>query len=117
MDDLERTRACPACATMAGPSAAFCSQCGARLVMAAASHSGRKWYYSVWFVLVMLTPFALGPFALPLLWKSPQFSKRAKVVLTLLALIATIWLIWYLFVCALPRVREWTNQLNGALQM
>ena len=40
-----------------------------------------KWYYSRAFILVSL--FVLvGPLGLPLLWKSPQFSKQAKVMLT-----------------------------------
>ena len=37
-----------------------------------------RWYHSVWFVLLMLF-FVLGPFGLPLLWKSPRFSRGAKI--------------------------------------
>ena len=42
-----------------------------------------KWHHSVWFVLLSLF-LLLGPLGLPLLWKSPKFSRWAKVVLTLL---------------------------------
>ncbi len=51
-----------------------------------------KWYYRTWFVLLMLTPLCLGPFGLPLLWKSPQFSRRAKCLLSLVVVAYTIWL-------------------------
>ncbi len=44
-----------------------------------------KWYYSPWFVLFMIL-FVLGPFALPLLYKSPRFSLRSKIIWTVLTL-------------------------------
>ena len=47
-----------------------------------------KWYHSRWMVLLMLFV-VLGPFGLPLLWKSPHFSKRWKQILTVLTLIYT----------------------------
>ncbi len=49
---------------------------------------GSRWYHSVGFVLLSLFV-ALGPFALPLLWKSPRFSERAKWFLTALTLVYT----------------------------
>lgn len=42
-----------------------------------------RWYYSVWSVLLALFV-VLGPVGLPLLWRSPHFSRFWKVVLTLL---------------------------------
>jgi hypothetical protein len=39
------------------------------------------WYHRPFWVIVMLFV-VVGPFGLPLLWKSPQFSRAAKVVLT-----------------------------------
>ena len=50
-----------------------------------------RWYHSVWFVLVMLF-FVLGPFGLPLLWKSPRFPVWAKWLLTLLSLAFVVWI-------------------------
>lgn len=47
-----------------------------------------KWYHGR--VTVLLTLFlVLGPFGLPLLWKSPHFSKLWKQILTVLTLIYT----------------------------
>ncbi len=43
------------------------------------------WYYSPWFVLFMIL-FVLGPFALPLLYKSPRFSRGWKIFWTLFVL-------------------------------
>lgn len=50
-----------------------------------------RWYHSVWFVLFMLF-FVLGPFGLPLLWKSPRFPQWAKWVLTILMIAAFVWI-------------------------
>ena len=52
-----------------------------------------KWYYQPRTVLVLLF-FVLGPFALPLLYESPQFSKFWKVLLTIVVIIFTIYLTW-----------------------
>ena len=50
-----------------------------------------KWYHNLWFVLVMLFV-VLGPFGLPLLWKSPHFTRPWKWVLTALTVLYTVWL-------------------------
>jgi len=46
------------------------------------------WYHRP-LVVILLMFVVLGPFALPLLFKSPAFSYRAKVILTVLVLIYT----------------------------
>jgi len=51
-----------------------------------------RWFYSVWSVLLALFVF-LGPFGLPLLWKSPRFSRGAKILLTALTTVYTLVLI------------------------
>ena len=49
-----------------------------------------KWYYRPVWVLVLLFLFlVLGPLALPYLWRSPSFSRRLKVVLTVLVVAYT----------------------------
>ena len=47
-----------------------------------------KWYYRPVWVLVLLF-LVLGPLALPYLWRSPSFSRRLKVVLTVLVVAYT----------------------------
>ena len=39
-----------------------------------------RWYYRPWWVLLMLFA-VLGPFGLPLLWKSPAFTRGMKIAL------------------------------------
>ena len=41
-----------------------------------------KWYLRPISVVLLLF-FVLGPFALPLLYKSPKFSKTLKIILTI----------------------------------
>ena len=46
----------------------------------------------VWFVLLMLFV-VLGPLGLPFLWKSPRFSRGAKIALTIATVIYTGWIL------------------------
>ncbi len=52
-----------------------------------------KWYLRPISVVLLLF-FVLGPFGLPLLYKSPKFSKTLKIVLTVLVMIYTLYLIF-----------------------
>ena len=56
------------------------------------SEAQEKWYHHIWFVVMMLI--VAGPFAFPLLWKSPKLSRGAKWALTLLFTILTLLAIW-----------------------
>ena len=51
-----------------------------------------KWYLRPISVILLLF-FVLGPFGLPLLYKSPQFSKTLKIILTIAVIIYTSYLI------------------------
>ncbi|MBI4340745.1 MAG: hypothetical protein HY598_00515 [Candidatus Omnitrophica bacterium] len=74
-----------------------------------------RWYYNVWFVLLMISPLALGPLGLPLLWKSPAFSQPVKVGLTLFTLLWTILLTVYLIKYLVPAVMNQMEQLKATL--
>lgn len=52
-----------------------------------------KWYLKWWVVLAMIF-LVLGPFGLPFLYKSSEFNKFMKILLTILVIIYT----GYLFV-------------------
>jgi hypothetical protein len=52
-----------------------------------------KWYLGPVSVVLLLF-FVLGPFALPLLYKSPKFSKTSKILLTFAVIIYTSYLIF-----------------------
>ena len=52
-----------------------------------------KWYLRPISVVLLLF-FVLGPFALPLLYKSPKFSIPLKIILTIVVIIYTSYLIF-----------------------
>jgi hypothetical protein len=52
-----------------------------------------KWYLRPISVVLLLF-FVLGPFGLPLLYKSPKFSKTSKIILTIALIIYTSYLIF-----------------------
>jgi hypothetical protein len=51
-----------------------------------------KWYLRPMSVILLLF-FVLGPFGLPLLYRSPRFGKTAKIVLTFVIIVYTSYLI------------------------
>ncbi|MBU2529609.1 MAG: hypothetical protein KKD35_01110 [Elusimicrobia bacterium] len=75
---------CWACKTQIDAMDNFCRRCG--------KGQGKltPWYYSHWGVIVLT--FALGPFSLYFIWKSPIISQSAKWVYTAIISIIT----WYL---------------------
>ena len=93
----------------------FDKQCPApvRWVLMSAAPSS-KWYHNLWFVLAMLF-FVLGPFGLPLLWKSPHFTRAWKWLLTILVLLYTLWLT-VMSIRLFEAVYQRTQELLGALQ-
>jgi hypothetical protein len=50
------------------------------------------WYYRPWAVVLLLF-FVLGPVGLPLLWKSPSFTRGWKIVLTVATVVFTLLLL------------------------
>jgi hypothetical protein len=52
-----------------------------------------KWYLRPVSVVLSLF-FVLGPFGLPLLYKSPRFSRTSKILLTIAVVIYTFYLIF-----------------------
>jgi hypothetical protein len=52
-----------------------------------------KWYLRPMGVILLLF-FVLGPFGLPLLYKSPAFSKTLKLVLSIAVILYTFYLIF-----------------------
>ena len=51
-----------------------------------------RWYYLPWSVVFLLF-FVLGPFGLPLLWRSRGFSKGMKIALTVAVMAYTALLV------------------------
>jgi hypothetical protein len=51
-----------------------------------------KWYLNPVIVILLLF-FVLGPFGLPLLYKSPRFGKTSRIILTILVTLYTLGMI------------------------
>ena len=49
-----------------------------------------KWYYKK--TTVILGLFIVGPLVLPLIWINPAFSKRNKILITLIIIAISVWL-------------------------
>lgn len=71
-----------------------------------------KWYYEPWAVILLIL-LVLGPFGLPLVFKSPKFSRTAKWVVTVLTLLYTVYLI-YATVDLTRKMVQFTNQFLAA---
>ena len=52
-----------------------------------------KWYLNPISVVLLLF-FVLGPFGLPLLYRSPKFSKPLRIILTIVVILYTSYLIY-----------------------
>jgi len=72
--------------------AAFCLAIIERIQMPKEEEK-TKWYLRPVSVVLLLF-LVLGPFGLPLLYKSPAFSKTLKIILTIVVLIYTSYLIF-----------------------
>ena len=72
------------------------------------------WYYRPWMVILMLF-LVLGPFGLPLLYKSPKFNKPAKIILSLI-MIPYTWLVVVWTIDATREAMRRIAELQGAMQ-
>ena len=52
----------------------------------------QAWYYRPWMVILLL--FFLGPFAFPILFKSPAFHPAVKFFLAVVTVVFTVWALW-----------------------
>ena len=73
-----------------------------------------KWYLRPISVILLLF-FVLGPFGLPLLYRSPQFSKRLKIILTVVVIFYTLYLIFALLEIG-RKLFKMMEELQGTLE-
>ena len=112
------TTVCPQCDAVLDVGDRFCRRCGVPLVASAPRTDTRDtskatggWLEHPLVVLAAML-LMLGPFGLPLLWRSRRFSHSWKILLTGIVLsVATfvVLTLWYVFHVALGPLRELGN--------
>jgi hypothetical protein len=109
---LNETTVCRRCAAELDADDGYCRHCGAATTGPAGSPNANSkaealhveaapaaavrqpgWSESPWIVLPLLF-LVLGPFALPLLWRSRRFTLVWKILLTIVLLAVTVYLVW-----------------------
>ena len=91
IDTRTGTTPCWNCGQAVRPEDRYCSFC------ARGQGAYVQWYYRpVWIALLALT--VLGPFALPLIWRTPLLGRVGKVVASLAVIGLTAYVAWELSV-------------------
>ena len=91
--------------------AKFCHQCGAELPPELVEKT-INWYYDPIFVLLSIF-LVLAVFGLPLLWKSPRFETWQKIVVSIITIIYTGVILWFMYYLIFVIMIPYYNQLEA----
>ena len=72
---------------------------------------GPKWYFQTWSLVVSFI--VIGPFMLPLVWTNPRFTRKAKVIISILVILFTF-LLSVIVVKTFGSLNDFYNQLLKA---
>ncbi|MDD5097681.1 MAG: hypothetical protein PHU59_04280 [Candidatus Omnitrophica bacterium] len=69
-----------------------------------------KWYFKGWSLVISFL--CVGPFMLPLVWANPRFSKKSKLIISIVILAAT-YLLTEFFIKSLSSINSSYQLLSG----
>jgi uncharacterized paraquat-inducible protein A len=100
---------CSKCGRFIEATSAFCPRCGKK------QNDDDAWYYRpLWILIIAFV--ALGPFALPLVWKSNKMGNAMKLAITLVIGIYTV-ICGYYFYKILVFELQHINELNRMMRI
>jgi hypothetical protein len=70
-----------------------------------------KWYFQTWSLVISFI--IIGPFMLPLVWTNPRFTRKAKVIISILVILFTF-LLSVIVVKTFGFLNDFYNQLLEA---
>jgi len=91
---------CPYCAEEIQDDAIKCRYCGEFLE----KKPQEKWYFKTYFLVI--TFLCIGPLVLPLIWLHPTFSRKKKIIITIIVVIIS-YLLGSLLVNALKSISRY----------
>ena len=97
---------CIYCAEEIQDEAVKCRYCGEFLE----KKPQEKWYYKTSILIFLF--FCVGPFALPVLWLNPSFSRNKKIVVSAVVIILSYFL-GVIFINSLKSINEYYKMILG----
>ena len=109
---IPQTPGCSHCGAILDRQFNFCPHCGKRLEPEPAK---AQWYYEPLWIAVMAL-LALGPFALPMVFKSSKLSRNGKIIFSVSIVVYTIMLVVASYKIAMAIVNS-VMETSGMMDM